>query len=76
MKEKVLSQVTKEYYVPSETVRIVNGLQAAAYLAHGAKILDIYSSRDFKTNKPIIVYLFGRKDTTELYDAWCKHELN
>lgn len=75
MKEKVFSELTKCEYYPSDVVRIVNCKQSAAYLTHGAKLLDMYASRDFKTNEPIIVCIFNRADTTELYDLWCKHEL-
>lgn len=75
MKEKVMSAITGCEYCPSEVVRIVNCKQVAAYLAHNAKLLDVYSSRDFKTNEPIIVFIFNREETTSLYDLWCKHEL-
>lgn len=34
--------------------------------------VDIYISRDFKTNKPIVCFLFLRDETKDVYDAWCK----
>ena len=75
MKDKVISQTTGKAYCPTDVVRIVNYKQAAAYISHGAELLDIYGSRDFKTEEPLIVYIFNREDTTHLYDLWCKHEL-
>ena len=75
MKETILSQSTGRLYSPADVVRIINYKQAAAYMAHGADLLDIYTSKDFKTGDPILVYIFNRKDTTRLYDMWCKHEL-
>lgn len=75
MKEKVTSTVTGKTYCPVDVVRIVNFRQSAAYMAHGAELLDIYPSKDFKTNEPLLVYIFDRKATTSLYDLWCKHEL-
>lgn len=75
MKEKVTSQTTGKSYSPSNVVRIINYRQSAAYMSHGAELLDIYPSKDFKTNEPILVYIFDRSATTELYDLWCKHEL-
>lgn len=75
MKEKIYSDLTKCEYSPSDVVRIVNPKQSAAYMAHGAKLLDVYSSRDFKTNEPIIVFIYNRIETTDLYDKWCRHEL-
>ena len=38
--------------------------------------IDIYPSQDFKTGKPMLVYLFIREDTKELYDKWCKREVD
>lgn len=75
MSEKVLSQSTGKTYIPSKAVRILNQLQAASYIAHGAELLDIYTSRNFETGRPMLVYIFDREATTPLYDAWCKHEL-
>lgn len=76
MKEQITSQITGKSYVPSEVVRIVNQLQAATYMAHGAELLDVYCSRDYKTHRPMMVYIFNRAATTPLYDAWCAHELD
>ena len=76
MKETVKSQTTGKTYAPSEVVRIVNQLQAATYMAHGAELLDVYCSRDYKTHRPMMVYIFNRAATTALYDAWCDHTLD
>lgn len=75
MKERVTSQMTGRTYAPSDVVRILNGQQAATYVAHGAQLLDVYGSRNFNTNEPVLVYIFDRRETSELYDLWCKHEL-
>ena len=74
MKEKVESTINGIEYYTSDVVRIVNSRQAAAYLEHGAKQLDVYGSRDYKTNEPIVVFIFNRSDTKDLYDLWCNHE--
>ena len=76
MKEYITSQITGKSYAPSEVVRIVNQLQAATYMAHGAELLDVYCSRDYKTHRPLLVYIFNRAATTPLYDAWCTHDLD
>lgn len=76
MKEKIKSDTTGKIYSTEDVVRIVNQLQAATYMAHGAELLDVYSSRDYKTNRPTMVYIFNREATTPLYDAWCNHELD
>lgn len=76
MKEIVKSDTTGREYYPSEVVRIINSKQCAAYLANGATLLDIYPSRDFNTGDSILVYIFSRKETRELYDKWCLRQLN
>lgn len=76
MREKVSKYTCTEDYYPSDVVRIVNPTQAATYINHGARLIDMHPSRDFKTNKPILVYILNREETTELYDKWCAHELD
>ena len=76
MAEKVTSQTTGKTYMPSKVVRIINVMQAAAYMMHGAELLDIYSSRDYITHRPKLVFIFDREATTPLYDAWCNHLLS
>lgn len=75
MSDKIISQSTGKSYNASKVVRIINSLQAASYMKHGAELLDIYVSHDYKTDKPLLVYIFDRAATTPLYDAWCKREL-
>lgn len=66
----------KKYdYFSKDYVRIVNPRQSMAYLSNGAELIDIYTSRDRTTGKPILIYVFTRESTKELYDAWCNHEL-
>lgn len=69
------SKVTGEYYDTSNIVRLVNVSQIAAYVANNAKLLDVYASSDRKTGKPIIVGVFDRDETADLYDKWCRYEL-
>lgn len=76
MSDRIISQSTGKTYGANKVVRIVNSLQAATYMIHGAELLDVYPSRDFDTGKPLLVYIFDRKTTTTLYDAWCKHALH
>lgn len=75
MKDRVISETTGKSYDPAEAIRIINSLQAASYMAHNAELLDVYPSVDYKTQRPLMVFIFNRKDTQELYDRWCRHEL-
>lgn len=62
-------------YNTSETIRIVNSAQGAAYWANGIVPLDIFPSRDYETGKPIIVFVFNRAETQEVYEKWQNYEL-
>lgn len=75
MKEMITSDTTGKTYCPQDCVRIVNPRQIAAYWLHGVEILDIYGSRDFKTNEPILVAIFNKKDSREAYEQWCGYTL-
>lgn len=71
----VKSNVTGKTYSSLNVVRIVNPKQAAAYMYHGALLVDVYSSYDPDKDSHVLVYLFNREDTRELYRKWCNHEL-
>ena len=62
-------------YFGQDIIRIVNLMQAMAYLSNGAEVIDIYTSQDKDTGKPILIFVFNREQTKPLFDAWCKHEL-
>lgn len=74
--ETMHSDLTGKDYHLSQIVRIVNQKQALFYWISGVTPVDIYPSLDYKTNKPIFVYLYVRSDTTDLYDKWCKREVD
>lgn len=66
----------KKYnYFGDEIVRIGNIYQSMAYISNGAELIDIYTSKNRKTGDPILIFVFNRNSTKQLYDLWCKHEL-
>ena len=71
MKNLVTSEVTHQTYAVEDVVRIVNYQQAIYYINSGIPLLDIYTSIDRRSDKPIFVYIFKRADTTTAYDKWC-----
>ena len=71
----VKSNFTGKTYDPNKAVRILNMPQAAGYMDYGVKLLDLYTSKDIKTGKSILVFIFDREESKEAYDLWCKHEL-
>lgn len=74
-KEYVISETTGLKYSPHDMVRIINQKQCALYLMHGVTLYDVYASRDYKTGEPLVVYLFSKTETGELYKKWMAHEL-
>lgn len=72
---EVTSDVTGKVYDPSKVVRILNQLQACKYIKHNCLPLDIYPSIDFKTGQDVLVYIFDREQSRDLYSAWCDHKL-
>lgn len=69
MADMVRSTVTNLYYEPSKMVRIVNTKQAMLYLKNHCTLYDLYESGG------TLVFLFSKKETTELYEKWLNREL-
>lgn len=72
----IKSDFTKKSYELDNSCRIINMSQLAAYMDYGVELLDLYVSRDYKTNKPMLVGVVDRKQSYEAYKKWCDHELN
>jgi hypothetical protein len=53
-----------------EVVKIVNPKQASMYIKHGVNPIKVYWGFDR------VVYEFSKEDTAELFNKWCKYELN
>lgn len=70
MIEKVKSEFTGKEYCPTRCVRLINTSQVAFFWSRGALPVDIYASVDFNTEKPILVYIFEKDATRELYEEW------
>lgn len=75
METKVRGKYSGREYYASESIRIINPNQAILYWLNHVEPLDIYPSRDYNTNKPIIVFVFNKNETKEVFDLWCKYEL-
>lgn len=72
----VKSNFTGKFYEPSKAVRILNMQQLAAYMANGVELLDLYVSRDYKTDRPILVGIVDKEESYESYKLWCDHKLD
>ena len=61
-------------YSEHEVNRICNVKQQIFYMSSGAYPIDIYPSYDNKNDRKIIVMIFDRKDTKELYQRWNNYD--
>lgn len=61
-------------YSEYEVNRICNVKQQIFYMSSGAYPIDIYPSYDNKNDRKIIVMIFDRKDTKELYQRWKNYD--
>jgi hypothetical protein len=68
---KIKSRITGEIYEGDECVFLMNTLQAGMYIKNGGILLDCFW-HDVRNS---LCFVFNRTNTTQLYDAWCKHEL-
>lgn len=69
----LLSTLTGEYYDESDSIRVVNPRQAAFYWGKcGVKPLSIYPGTDFKSGADILVFVFSKSKTKDIYQEWLK----
>mgnify|MGYP004576934491 CR=1 FL=1 len=61
-------------YMVDEIIRIVNPKQRDLYIKHNVYPIDIYPSVD-KDGKDIIVNIFLKEETQDLYQKWLDHTL-
>lgn len=70
MAEIIKSALTGKEYKLSSVVRLINIQQSCFYVSEGIMPVDIYVSKDFITNKPMLVFLFDKMETKDLYAQW------
>ena len=76
MKESIELKRENYKYDKTEIIRIIGHNQIAAYWLNGVIPLEIYPDKDHKTGKPILIGVFKKEDTKDVFDKWVKHELN
>lgn len=70
-----ISKINNEKYSLHDVVRIVNPKQQKLYIKHNAYPVDMYVSKDLYSDDEILVMLFNKEETRELYVKWTNHEL-
>lgn len=62
-------------YNSKDVVRILNPKQRDLYLMNGIMPKDIYTSVDNESENKILVYIFLKEETREVYNKWLNYEL-
>lgn len=62
-------------YTLNEVNRICNVKQQIFYMNSGVFPIDMYLGYDDKNDRKIIVMIFEREKTKELYKKWCNYDL-
>lgn len=70
-----ISKLTNDKYSLNDVVRIVDPQQCKKYIKHGAYPIDMYVTKDLYSENEILVMLFNKEETRELYVKWKNHEL-
>jgi hypothetical protein len=66
----VITNLKPRNYLYNEVNRICNREQQTFYIDSGVFPIDMYTSYDTKNNRKIIVMIFDRESTKELYAEW------
>lgn len=72
---KIKTNLMSRDYSVSEIVRIVNPKQYLLYIKNNVYPIDMYTSVDDKTDNIILVMIFLKDDTKEVYKKWKNYEL-
>lgn len=63
-------------YSENEVIRIYNRDQQTFYVDSNVYPVDMYTSYNSKSEKKIIVMIFVKDDTKDVYKKWCNYETN
>lgn len=72
----VQTNINARDYKYNEVVRICNVKQQIFYLSSGVYPIDIYTSYDDKNDRKIIVMIFEKDKTKELYQKWLNYDVD
>lgn len=62
-------------YLPKEVIRVINPRQQKLYIKHGVFPIDLYTIQDNRSDGDILVMIFLKDETQDLYEAWLDHTL-
>lgn len=72
----IQTNINARDYKYNEVVRICNVKQQIFYLSSSVYPIDIYTSYDDKNDRKIIVMIFEKDKTKELYQKWLNYDVD
>ena len=72
----IKTNINARDYKYNEVVRICNVKQQIFYLSSCVYPIDIYTSYDDKNDRKIIVMIFEKDKTKELYQKWLNYDVD
>lgn len=76
LKEKlnIKTNIHSRNYTSKEVVRIVKIEQVIFYNDHHVYPIDMYPSYDDRTDRKILVFIFTKEDTKEVFQKWIEYK--
>lgn len=68
------SNLRTHVYDTRDAIKVFIPKQRDFYLFNNVMPVDIFPSEDIRTGKKILVYVFLKKDTEELYQRWINYD--
>ena len=72
----IKTNINARDYKYNEVVRICNVKQQIFYLSSSVYPIDIYTSYDDENDRKIIVMIFEKDKTKELYQKWLNYDVD
>ncbi len=71
----IITNLKPRNYHAKDVVRIVNPKQQLLYVKNEVFPIDMHTSIDDKTGNNILVMIFLKEDTRDVYKKWCDYDL-
>lgn len=69
------SNISGKEYRLSDVVRIVDPKQQKLYVKNEVYPVDMFTTKDLYSDNQILVMIFNKEETKDLYVKWLNHEL-
>lgn len=69
------SNISGNLYSLNDVVKIVDPKQQKLYVKNEVYPVDMFTTKDLYSDNQILVMLFNREETKDLYIKWKNHEL-